>query len=188
MTLNYYSIQSLSRQTNRFVTVLFYRFEHRRRLQKRSSRTKRGRGWEPLPRARVPEFRGYSDDYVCGNHCRVTRDAHAKAKNRRNQSSSTSALYLGFVSASLLLVGTLFHPPPLSLSLSFSLCRCTTYAYDCYPRIAPIASTRPGSFASNTYSANRVGLTLSPLKIHVRQRRVNTRYSSSLNWYFKFIR
>ena len=32
------------------------------------------------------------------------RDAHAKAKNRRNQSSSTSALYLGFVSASLLSV------------------------------------------------------------------------------------
>lgn len=54
--------------------------------------------------ASVPAFPAHSDDYVCGNHCRVTRDAHAKAKNRRNQSSSTSALYLAFVSASLLSV------------------------------------------------------------------------------------
>lgn len=120
MTLNYYSIShSLSRQTDRLVTVIFYWLEHRS-PQKRFNRRKRDHGsWEPLPRARVPEFRGYSDDYVCGNHCRVTRDAHAKAKNRRNQSSSTSALYLGFVSASLLLVGTLF--PLLSSFLSHTL-------------------------------------------------------------------
>lgn len=54
--------------------------------------------------------------------------------------------------------------PRPSHNLSHSLCRCTTYAYDCYPRITSIAPTRPGSFDSNTYSADRVGLTLSPLK------------------------
>lgn len=69
----------------------------------------------------------HSDDYVCGNHCRgnASVDAHAKAKNRRNQSSSTSALYLGFVSASLLsvlwvynarmpLASSRFRPAPLA--------------------------------------------------------------------------
>lgn len=66
-------------------------------------REKEGAG-ESHCAASVPAFPAHTDDYVCGNHCRVTRDAHAKAKNRRNQSSSTSALYLAFVSASLLSV------------------------------------------------------------------------------------
>ena len=52
----------------------------------------------------IVEIRAYSNDYVCGNHRRVTRNAHGKAKNRRNQSSSTSALYVSFVSSSLLSV------------------------------------------------------------------------------------
>lgn len=94
-----------------------------RRRERRRDRAEAGAGNQPARRekggareshcsASVPAFPGHTDDYVCGNHCRVTRDAHAKAKNRRNQSSSTSALYLAFVSASLL-----------------SVLGCTTYTY-----------------------------------------------------------
>lgn len=160
-----------SYQTNGYIRVIDTLWGHAKTLYKkrkigpavagaeeRKETANESRCHEP----RVPEFRGYSDDYVCGNHCRVTRDAHAKAKNRRNQSSSTSALYLGFVSASLLLVGAPPYPLlTLSLSLShhltLSLALSLSSVYNlhvhasrgCCPRLTSMAgpATHPGLFS-----------------------------------------